>query len=150
MWPMNSLHKGPVTRKRFPFDDAIMIYWSINKMTKILQTTFWNAFSCVKDCCILIKINDGPIEKHLHWFRWWLGTEQATTHLEEAVMIKFDAYTLGLNVLAAGLRLMKFCWMTVDSYLNIVFQVSRTCFWWCRPHNVGRFVHAPARYLLVA
>ena len=24
-WPLNSLHKGPVTRKTFPFDDVIMI-----------------------------------------------------------------------------------------------------------------------------
>ena len=24
-WPVNSPHKGPVTRKMFPFDDAIMI-----------------------------------------------------------------------------------------------------------------------------
>ena len=23
-WPVNSLHKGPVTRKMFPFDDVIM------------------------------------------------------------------------------------------------------------------------------
>ena len=23
-WPVNSLHKGPVTQKLFPFDDAIM------------------------------------------------------------------------------------------------------------------------------
>ena len=25
-WPVNSPHKGPVTRKMFPFDDVIMIY----------------------------------------------------------------------------------------------------------------------------
>ena len=25
-WPVNSPHKGPVTRKIFPFDDAIMVY----------------------------------------------------------------------------------------------------------------------------
>ena len=25
-WPMNSLHKGPVTRKMFPFDDVIMFF----------------------------------------------------------------------------------------------------------------------------
>ena len=25
-WPVNSLHKGPVTRKMFPFDDVIMSY----------------------------------------------------------------------------------------------------------------------------
>ena len=24
-WPVNSLHKGPVTRKKFPFDDVIML-----------------------------------------------------------------------------------------------------------------------------
>ena len=28
-WPMNTLHKGPVTRKMFPFDDVI-ISWSFN------------------------------------------------------------------------------------------------------------------------
>ena len=27
-WPVNSLHKGPVTRKMFPFDDVIMP-WSL-------------------------------------------------------------------------------------------------------------------------
>ena len=26
-WPVNSTHKGPVTRKIFPFDDVIMIEW---------------------------------------------------------------------------------------------------------------------------
>ena len=32
-WPVNSPHKGPVTRKMFPFDDVIMEY-----------TTSWNSF----------------------------------------------------------------------------------------------------------
>ena len=27
-WPVNSSHKGPVTRKMFPFDDVIMINYS--------------------------------------------------------------------------------------------------------------------------
>ena len=26
-WPVNSPHKGPVTRKMFPFDDVIMLMW---------------------------------------------------------------------------------------------------------------------------
>ena len=26
-WPMNSLHKGPVTRKKFAFDDIIIYIW---------------------------------------------------------------------------------------------------------------------------
>ena len=25
-WPVNSMHKDPVTRKRFPFDDVIMVF----------------------------------------------------------------------------------------------------------------------------
>ena len=29
-WPVNSPHKGPVTRKMFPFDDVIMIYFSVS------------------------------------------------------------------------------------------------------------------------
>ena len=27
-WPVNSSHKGPVTRKTFPFDDVIMNLWN--------------------------------------------------------------------------------------------------------------------------
>ena len=33
-WPMNSPHKGPVTRKMLPFDDAIMSRWSWSWTTK--------------------------------------------------------------------------------------------------------------------
>ena len=30
-WPVNSLHKGPVTWKMFPFDDIIMwMYWAVH------------------------------------------------------------------------------------------------------------------------
>ena len=35
-WPMNSPHKGPVTRKMFPFDDVIMKSCSINDFRYIL------------------------------------------------------------------------------------------------------------------
>ena len=28
-WPVNSPHKGPVTRKMFPFDDVIMYAWGV-------------------------------------------------------------------------------------------------------------------------
>ena len=40
-WPVNSLHKGPVTRKIFPFDDNIIMSWWYNhnktEQNKILQ-----------------------------------------------------------------------------------------------------------------
>ena len=68
-WPMNSLHKGPVTRKMFPFDDVLMIkelnwmllhvitrcwhppastHWDRDNMAAISQATLSNAFSLTK------------------------------------------------------------------------------------------------------
>ena len=34
-WPVNSPHKGPVTRKMFPFDDAVMKYVCLLKRRQI-------------------------------------------------------------------------------------------------------------------
>ena len=33
-WPVNSPHKGPVTRKMFPFDDVIIIYVNSNRSSR--------------------------------------------------------------------------------------------------------------------
>ena len=33
-WPVNSPHKGPVTRKKFPFDDVIMYSLGYNFLSK--------------------------------------------------------------------------------------------------------------------
>ena len=44
-WPVNSPHKGPVTRKMFPFDDVIM--WNQAHVTGARQTCrllSWNHF----------------------------------------------------------------------------------------------------------
>ena len=38
--PVNSPHKWPVTRKMFPFDDVIMLYW------KLLIDTYFNQSIC--------------------------------------------------------------------------------------------------------
>ena len=39
-WPMNSPHKGPVTRKMFPFDDVIMSMRSVIRYTVSVATGF--------------------------------------------------------------------------------------------------------------
>ena len=36
-WPVNSSHKGPVTRKTFPFDDVIMKSWLICMVFHCIQ-----------------------------------------------------------------------------------------------------------------
>ena len=53
--PVNSPHKGPVTRKMFPFDDVIMeidllttTHQCLDKIAYISQTIFWNAFYRIK------------------------------------------------------------------------------------------------------
>ena len=35
-WPVNSLHKGPVTRKMFPFDDVIMYNQQVTLATRAI------------------------------------------------------------------------------------------------------------------
>ena len=62
-WPVNSPHKGPVTRKMFPFDDAIM--------TIPFMLVSWQGINCFwthwQECHLtLVMINR-------HWFRLWLG-----------------------------------------------------------------------------
>ena len=43
-WPVNSPHKGPVTRKMFPFDDVIVIYRWLSAGLQYLQCVCnWDA-----------------------------------------------------------------------------------------------------------
>ena len=39
-WPVNSPHKGPVTRKMFPFDDVIMDLWGSAVIFREIPLTF--------------------------------------------------------------------------------------------------------------
>ena len=65
-WPVNYPHKGPVTRKMFPFDDVIMIHyknWNIGQRCGIIemnaQMTYmfhyrnWSSTSNVYFSCVL-------------------------------------------------------------------------------------------------
>ena len=36
-WPVNSPHKGPLTRKMFPFDDVIVISYMNNRLLVVIQ-----------------------------------------------------------------------------------------------------------------
>ena len=60
-------------------------HWGWDKMAAMSQTTFSNTFSLMKFILFLIEFhwNMFPgVELTLcqHWFRWWLGAEQATSH----------------------------------------------------------------------
>ena len=60
-WPVNSLHKGPVTRKMFPFDDVIMLHaWIKSK---------WNIFHGWYGCVwtVLIDCGSGEYRTYFSW-----------------------------------------------------------------------------------
>ena len=52
--PVNFPHKGPVTRKRFPFDDVIML-WLV---------ACWEPSNCLKQCSL---IANWPLSNTLQW-----------------------------------------------------------------------------------
>ena len=65
--------------------DGLLLHWGRGKMANIFQTTFSNAFSWMKifefrikfDWNFFLKIQ---LTKSQHWFRYWLGAEQASSH----------------------------------------------------------------------
>ena len=60
-------------------------YWGRDKMDAISQTTFWSAFSWMKMFEFRLKFHWSlflrvQLTIFRHWFRWWLGAVQATSH----------------------------------------------------------------------
>ena len=77
-----------------------------DKMTTILQTTFSNAFSWQKMFEFRLKFHwtlflRVQLTIFQHWFRWWLGAVQATSHyLNQWWFVYWRIYaSLGLNEL---------------------------------------------------
>ena len=58
-WPVNSPHKGPVTRKIFPFDDVIMCCWliAVTRFAKFGGVGVKHV--CVQTKQIIISLNNG-------------------------------------------------------------------------------------------
>ena len=60
-WPVNSPHKGPVTRKMFPFDDVIMSIETLPKVVRRIQLMsqhwFRSCFLPTKHGRVIIKQN---------------------------------------------------------------------------------------------
>ena len=84
-WPVNSLHKGPVTRKMFPFDDIIMynvqgpplnliINWSPCWIFMLISyktpwfTSECNAWYCLLIFCFILYITPISMEHIKHIF----------------------------------------------------------------------------------
>ena len=78
-------------------------------MAAIFQTTFLNEFSWTKMYKFRLKFHWSLFPRvqltiSQHWFRWWLGADQATSHyLNQWWLIYWRIYaSLGLNELIFG------------------------------------------------
>ena len=88
------------------YGDNELTHWGRDQIDAMSQTTFSNAFS-------RMKMNEFRIGFHWslflrfeltifqHWFRWWLGADQATSHyLNQWWLVYWRIYaSLGLNEL---------------------------------------------------
>ena len=62
-----------------------LTHWGRDKMAAIFQTTFWNGFSWLKMHEFRLTFHWSlflgvQLTIFSHWFRKWLGTDQATSH----------------------------------------------------------------------
>ena len=106
--PVNFPHKGPVTRKMFPFDYVIMgrdkctlTHWHRNNMGTILQIVFTKLFSWMKMILHWFKFhwNLPPMVQIMinhPWLRW---TEQAASHGLNQIKSIFLTHIYGSVVL---------------------------------------------------
>ena len=68
-WPVNSSNKWPVTRRRFPFDDVIMVR-SIRIIRSFLRKLhFYNAYTALASLihCINLQVNYDNLANELLW-----------------------------------------------------------------------------------
>ena len=81
-WPVNSPHKGPVTRKMFPFEDVIMYVRAsevavfhppckhIHKCRPLWNHSFWRTLFAIEDCSFIgvlfIIFNSTPPPTTVH------------------------------------------------------------------------------------
>ena len=85
---------------------SFLTHWDRDTMAAIFQTTFWNAFSWMKIYEFRLKFHwslflGAQLTIYQHWFRKWLGADQATSHyLNQWWLIYWPIYaSLGLNEL---------------------------------------------------
>ena len=87
-------------------------HWGRDKIASIFQTTFSIAFSWMKMFKFRLRVhwNLFPRVKLIifqHWFRWWLGAGQVTSHyLNQWWLVYWRIYaSLGLNEIYSVLML---------------------------------------------
>ena len=101
-----SQHRGTVTSETVMF----LTHCGRDKMAAIFQTTFSNAFSWMKMFEFRLRFHWSLFPMvwltiFQHWFRWWLGAGEATSHyLNQWWLVYWRIYaSLGLNELIVAI-----------------------------------------------
>ena len=94
----------------------VLIHWGHEKNAAILQMTFSNSFNFMKMLVFWFKsslkfIPEGPIKIFQHWFRWWIGADQVTSH-------HFDQWWPGLQ---------NYVWVTQSQWVNSLWPCNTVC-----------------------
>ena len=81
-WPVNSPHKGPVTRKMSQFDDVItksntFCRWYFETHFPERKLLYWHSMP-------LEFVPKCPIAINRHWFRQWLDDHDQTTMTKQS------------------------------------------------------------------
>ena len=96
------------------FIHVFLTHWGRDKMDAISQTTFSSAFSWMKIFEFWLKFHWSLFPRvqltiFQHWFRWWLGAVQATSHY-------LNQWWLIYRRIYASLSLNEFMYWAVSLY----------------------------------
>ena len=125
----------------------LLTHWGRDEIDAITQTTFSSAFFWMKMFEFRLKFHWSlflrvQLAIFQHWFRWWLGADQVTSHsLNQWWLVYWRIYaSLGLNELIHPLRtyafLILFFFFKSHSYLpgvpaaGLQFSCNDTCQTW--------------------
>ena len=66
-WPVKFPHKGPVTRKMFPFDDVIMMKF-VSAQPSVSEEKFKNTSDCSHESLLMMiqPLQYNPIQNYMH------------------------------------------------------------------------------------
>ena len=149
-WPMefvfSTLNTGNATRFH-KISKAILTHWCRDKMAVVSQTTLSNAFSWMKmfefrwrfHWSLFLRVQ---LTIFQHWFRYWLGAGQATSHyLNQWWLFYWRIYaSLGLN----ELNVFKILYCHRNLYKNMSVLSSE---WWPNLWSIYMCVYIFMRYM---
>ena len=146
-WPMNSPHKGPVTRKLFPFHDVIM--GSLAVIILCFAGNFWvaegniqnNRWDCAKSCVLNLSLLTG-----YHWQKRLHHTSLFSTGHSSLPSVGIHIYPSPHTFMlvwrhichSRGKHTPLLIWRTIQirnrvmSSLRCEIRFSFT--WYCKPH----------------